>query len=362
MHADTSVLSFVPQKRLALSARVVPSGPRPQPPYAKPLPVQVEEGLAVSIVVVDSGLPPPPVAAAVAEGADDHGDDRPQAASELPAETGPGSGDMVMVPADADSAPTPPAEDHDVATSTAPESSPAASAASVEGAVDLSSSRYVDFPGIGTIDLDAAELPSNDREMLEVATEKMFAYPSILDTITSVPLALRQDEGAGGSAPPAAPEPAEGVLGESAAGMESVVVVSPPSPTREGTDAYLPRAAGAVVAAPVVSVVDTVEGVVRGAGPSSPRPVATAAEEVLVPSLPIAAPQECDAPEGATRAASPEILEAEGSSDAALSQGVGNGEAQVLELACPHGRLPSRLVTMLRTTRRPRRVTPSSAG
>jgi hypothetical protein len=33
----------------------------------------------------------------------------------------------------------------------------------------------VGFPGIGTIDLDAAELLSNDREILEVAMERMFA-------------------------------------------------------------------------------------------------------------------------------------------------------------------------------------------
>jgi hypothetical protein len=44
-------------------------------------------------------------------------------------------------------------------------------AVSVEGAADLSSSRYVEFPGIRTIDLDTTELLSNDREMLEVLTE-----------------------------------------------------------------------------------------------------------------------------------------------------------------------------------------------
>jgi hypothetical protein len=36
-HADTSVPSLVPLKRLALSARVTPSEPLPQPPYAEPL-------------------------------------------------------------------------------------------------------------------------------------------------------------------------------------------------------------------------------------------------------------------------------------------------------------------------------------
>jgi hypothetical protein len=44
-------------------------------------------------------------------------------------------------------------------------------AVSVESAADLASCQYVDFPGIGTIDLDAPEFPSNVREMLEVAME-----------------------------------------------------------------------------------------------------------------------------------------------------------------------------------------------
>jgi hypothetical protein len=38
--------------------------------------------------------------------------------------------------------------------------------------------------------------------MVEVATERMFAEPSILDTIVSVASALRQYEGAGGLVPP----------------------------------------------------------------------------------------------------------------------------------------------------------------
>jgi hypothetical protein len=63
-HADTSVLSLAPLKRLALSARVVPSEPHPQPPYGEPLSVQVEEGLIVATVVEESATPPSPVVAA----------------------------------------------------------------------------------------------------------------------------------------------------------------------------------------------------------------------------------------------------------------------------------------------------------
>jgi hypothetical protein len=60
----------------------------------------------------------------------------------------------------------------------------------------------MDFPGIRIIDLDATELPSNNREILEVAIEWMFADPSILDAIMSVPLMPHQDEGTSGLAPP----------------------------------------------------------------------------------------------------------------------------------------------------------------
>jgi hypothetical protein len=173
------------------------------------------------------------------------------------------------------------------------------------GAVESASCRYVDFPGIRIIDLDTPELSSNDREMLEVATEQMFADPLILDTITSVVSALHQDEGAGSLAPPATSEAAEGVLEESEAGTESVVIVPPPTSTGEGMGASLPQLAEAVTAAPTAPVVGTAEVVVKGVGPSSPRPVAAAAEEVLVLSQPATASQEGDAPEGTTRAASP---------------------------------------------------------
>jgi hypothetical protein len=54
------VLSLAPLKRLAQSARVVSSEPRPQPLCAEPLPVQVEEGLVVASVAEESSVPPPP--------------------------------------------------------------------------------------------------------------------------------------------------------------------------------------------------------------------------------------------------------------------------------------------------------------
>jgi hypothetical protein len=169
-HADTGALNLTPLKRLALSAPVVPSEPRPQHPYTEPLSVQVEGGLAVA-TVVESTAPPPPAVATVIEERMVGESTAPQATLEPPAGTSPGGEDVVMVPTDDGPAPPRLVGEHDVATSMAHEPSTAAGAASVEGAADLSSSRYVDFPGIGTIDLDATELPSNDREILEVATE-----------------------------------------------------------------------------------------------------------------------------------------------------------------------------------------------
>jgi hypothetical protein len=81
-------------------------------------------------------------------------------------------------------------------------------------------------------------------------------------------------------------------------------------------------------------VADTAESVVGEAGPSLPRPVAAATEEVPVSGEPAVALQEHIAPKVTTRAASPEIREVEEDTSAALLQGAASGEAQTLELAC----------------------------
>jgi hypothetical protein len=66
-YADIGVLNLAPLKRLAQSARVVPSEPHPQPLCAEPLQAQAEEGLAVVTTVEESGAPPPPVTAATVD-------------------------------------------------------------------------------------------------------------------------------------------------------------------------------------------------------------------------------------------------------------------------------------------------------
>jgi hypothetical protein len=192
----------------------------------------------------------------------------------------------------------------------------------------------VDFPGIGVVDLDAPELLSNDREMLEVVTERMFAELSILETIASVSQALHQYERVGGFAPLAASEVAEEVPEESAVGTESVAVVPAPLPTSEGQEASLSQPAEAAEPTAAAAAVSATEGVVGEMGSSSPRSVAAGTDEVLVPDEPTAALQECVAPEDTARAASPEIQEAEEGVGATLLQGAVGDEAQTLELVC----------------------------
>jgi hypothetical protein len=125
-----------------------------------------------------------------------------------------------MVPSDEDSVSPLSARGHDVVMSSAPERSPAvevpvpslaagavepssvAGTVTIEEVRELVTRQYVDFPGIRVFDLDVPELPSNDREMLEVATERMFTEPSILVTIASVSRALHQYERVGSFSPP----------------------------------------------------------------------------------------------------------------------------------------------------------------
>jgi hypothetical protein len=140
---------------------------------------------------------------------------------------GSGGEDVVMVPADDGTASPPPARERDVATSVAQESSAVVTVASFEGVADTSMSRYLTLLGIGTIDLDATELPSNDREILEAVTKRFVADMLLLDAIVLDPPVSYQDGDAGGSAPSAASEAVEGVFGESAAGAESAAIAPP---------------------------------------------------------------------------------------------------------------------------------------
>jgi hypothetical protein len=325
-YADTGVLSLAPLKLLVLSTRVVPSEPHSQTPHAEPLPPQAEEEPVVVVAVEEPSAPPPLVAVVVVEeGWTTVETTASQAALAPPVGAGSGSAAMVVVSSDEDTTPPLLAGDHDVAMLSAPEPSPAAEVpkpsptagavetSSVAGTViveevmELATCRFIDFPSIGIIDLDAPELPSNDREMLKVATERMFVEPSILEKIALVPRVLHQYEHAGGFAPSAVPEAVEAVPEEPAAGTESVAVVSAPPPTSEGQEASLPQPAEATEPTAVAATVGATEDDVGEAGSPSPCPIVASADEAVASDEPAAALQERVAPEDTTRATSSEI-------------------------------------------------------
>jgi hypothetical protein len=204
-------------------------------------------------------------------------------------------------------------------------------AVTVEEVMELATGRYIDFLGVEIVDLDAPELPS---KVLDVATERMFAEPSILEMIAAVLQALQQYERAGSFAPSAALEAAEAVPEAPVAGKESIAYASAPPSTSEGQEASLPKPAEAAEPTASATVASAVEGIVGEVGSSLSRSVAAGADEVLAPDEPAIALQEGVVPEDTARAVSSEIQEAEEGVGAALLQGAASGEAQTLELAC----------------------------
>jgi hypothetical protein len=140
---------------------------------------------------------------------------------------------------------------------------------------------------VGVIDLDATELPRNDREIFDAMVERVFTDPAILEaevpgaatsvaatsaeagassSVALVPdatvleqLAPGQGGDVGGLTPSVVPEAAEGVLGESAAGVESVVTA--PALLIAGVilDAPPPSIAGAVESVAEVAELSSVQ-------------------------------------------------------------------------------------------------------
>jgi hypothetical protein len=161
--------------------------------------VQVEEGLVVAVEVEESVAPPPPVVASVM-GEEWVATEMPtsQARSEPQAGTGSGDDDVVMVPVD-QGAPSPlPTRDHETVVPEGPETPAAAIAPTVEGAEDAPMSGSWSIPGIRVIDLDATELPSNDREVFEAVVERVFANPAVLEAEVpgaTAPVAAAFDDG-----------------------------------------------------------------------------------------------------------------------------------------------------------------------
>jgi hypothetical protein len=166
--------------------------------------------------------PPPALATVVEEGEVVKEATVTQAALEALSEARPRVEGVVMV-LDEDSMPPPPSESHDAAmaptlepvqvpattsllpdvealvpspavdvqgplpTAEAAESSSALVSLTVEEMMDMGTCRYIDFPGVGVIDLEAPQLPEKEYE---VAAERTFNKPTIMETIASVSKAL----------------------------------------------------------------------------------------------------------------------------------------------------------------------------
>jgi hypothetical protein len=154
----------------------------------------------------------------------------------------------------------------------AAETSLAVGTVTLEEVMELATSRYIDFPGVRVIDLEAPQLP---EKVLDVATERIFAESSIMETTASVSQALQQYERAGGFARSTTPEVLESVPEESATGTEPVGDASAPPPTSEGQEASLSQPAEAsenIAAAAAMGATEGIVGEARSSPPAqSPR-------------------------------------------------------------------------------------------
>jgi hypothetical protein len=322
-------------------------------------------------VVAEAGAstaPSPPVSvAAVEEGEAAMEATATQAALETTTDAGPSGEDVVAV-LDEDSAPPLSSESRDVVmapaselaqvtvtadpltvvevsepspafgvsgpplTAEAAETSLARVSLTVEEVMELAMCRYIDFLDVGVIDLEAPQLP---EKVYEVVSERMFNEPTIMEMIASVSKALQEYERTGGFTPAIAAETVDAALEAPATHVEPTAYASTPPPAIESREASLPQSAEAAEAPTSVAEALAAEAIAEDEGSSPPRPVAADAGDVETRVLdePAAATQELAASEMVTRAASPEIQEAE-ETRTSLSQGVVGGKAQTLELAC----------------------------
>jgi hypothetical protein len=202
----------------------------------------------------------------------------------------------------------------------------------VEEMMDLEMGRYIDFPGVGVIDLEAPQLL--DKEY-EVAAERTSNEPTIMETIVSVLKALQEYERSCDFTSVAATDAEDAALAALAAHVEPTEDASVPPQVNEGREVLPPQSVEAAGAPAPVAEPGAVEAVVRGEEISSPHPVATEAEgvETLVLDEPTTVARESVVPETMTKATTPEIQEAE-ETRASLSHGVVGGEARTLDLAC----------------------------
>jgi hypothetical protein len=176
----------------------------------------------------------------------------------------------------------------------------------VEEMMELVTCRYIDFLGVGVIDLEAPQLL---EKVYEVAAERMFKEPTIMETIASVSKALQEYEHAGGFAPAIATKMADEALETPVAHIEPTTDVSAPLLADEGRETSFPQVKEAAEALIFITEVGMIEAVVWEVGSSPPRPVAAEAEDAETGALaePAAAIREPTASEAVTRAVSLEI-------------------------------------------------------
>jgi hypothetical protein len=205
-----------------------------------------------------------------------------QAALGAPSKAGPSVEDVVMV-VDEDSAPRPPSESHNAAmapvlepaqvlatvsllpavevpvpsptvefqgplpTAEVAESSSALVSLTVEEMVDLETCRYIDFPGVGVIDLKVLQLPEREYE---VASERTSNEPTIMETIASVSKALQEYERASGFALAATIDAEDAAISAPAAYVEPSEDASVPPRVNEGREASPPQSVEAPSSCP----------------------------------------------------------------------------------------------------------------
>jgi hypothetical protein len=168
----------------------------------------------------------------------------------------------------------------------------------VEEVMELATCRYIDFPGVGVINLEAPQLP---EKVLEVAMERMFAKPSIMDMIASVSKALQEYERAGGFAPVIAAEAMDVAL-EASATSSGPTADAPTPPPASGGRRHLSPSRRKLLKLQL---------------PPQQRPawLRLLSDKLdrrrLALGEPATAAQEQAAPEGTARVASPEIQEVE---------------------------------------------------
>jgi hypothetical protein len=198
--------------------------------------------------------------------------------------------------------------------------------------MELATCRYIDFPGVGVIDLEGPQYSEKGYEAVE---KRMSNAPMIRETLASVSKALQEYESAGGFSSAVGAEVADAALVAPVGLPEPTVGASAQLAVDGGLEAPPPEPAKATDAPTPVAEAGASEAIVGEEASSPPHPVAVDAEsvEVRIPDEPAAVAQGPVTPETATRAASPEIQEVE-EAGASLSQGVAGNEARTLELAC----------------------------